>query len=510
MPWRGPDYEGEFPSLGWALIELLESALILPDGSPFKFTDEQTSIFVRWYALDEQGRWIYRRGTVRRMKGWGKSPLGGGYAFGELIGDVIFDGWDATGEPVGRPHPAPWVQVAAVSEDQTDNLYVQLYDMLRDSPAIDDHGIDLGLTRIFLKGRPGRIEPVTASAGSREGQPVTGAVLEETHLWTPTSGGKRLAAVIRRNVAKTNGRTLELTNAFSPGERSVAEESHKAFRDGARGTMYDSLEAPPVEALSDRPKLRAALEVARGDSWWVPIDRLVEECNDPATEPADARRFYLNQIVKGSGRAVDPIRWNDLARSEDVEDGARIGLGFDGSLANDATALIGCTADGHLFPIGIWERPPTAGADWRVPREEVNETIRDTFARYSVGMLLCDPPLWHSEIDDWITLYGDEVVMRYPTNSNTRFAPCCDRFSTGIREGSLSHPAHETLTRHVLNMARKYVRVHADLDDARSPYVFVKADTGKIDAGIAAVLAYTAAMTMPAVKPQPQVVFVPL
>lgn len=500
MPWRGAEYDGEFPSLGWMVAEWGQEYLTVPSGplygQPLTLTDEQLSFVVRFYRLDESGRRVYRRGALRRVKGWGKSPLLALMACAELAGPVVFDGWDAEGEPVGREHGSPWVQIAACSEDQTGNTYSALYEMLRESPAIDELGIDLGLTRVFLKDRPGRIEPVTSQAGSREGQLTTFAVLDETHLWTPSQGGKRLAATIRRNLAKMGGGSVETTNAFVPGEKSVAEDTHLAAEKGQRGLLYDAVEAPWVEDLSDSPAVHAALKVAYGDSTWVDLERLVEEIQDPATDPADARRFYFNQLVKGTDNAVDPKLWGLRADTQrQVEPGERIGVGFDGSISGDSTVLVGCTADGFTFLIKAWERP-LGGDNWSVPRLEVHAALAETFALYDVGRVLCDPPKWHTEVEQWAQEYGDECVLAFETNSARRFAPACDRWVTALAEGTLTHDASEVLTSHVLAMGRKKARVGDDETDGRTRFVFVKSDVRKIDAGIAAVLAYEAAMSM--------------
>lgn len=503
MPWRGPEYKGEFPSLGWGLIEWWENYLSVPSGpkwgAPFVPTPEQIRYVVRFYRIDpDTGRFVYRRSAKREAKGKGKSPEAAALAIGEFAGPVVFDGWDHHGEPVGRPNPTPWVQVAACSEDQTGNTYSALYEMLRDSPLLEE-GVDLGLTRVFFKGGPGRIEPVTASAGSREGQPVTFAVLDETHLWLPNNGGKRLAATIRRNVAKMNGRTVETTNAFVPGEKSVAEATHEA-RDEP-GLLYVATEAPWVEDLTDKRTLKKALKVAYGDSSWVDLDRIVAEIQDPATDPADARRFYLNQLVKGEGLAIDPKLWRSRAMERQVEDGELVALGFDGSLSDDATALIGCTADGHLFEIRTWVRP-LGRRDWRVPRQEVHEAVAEAMERYRVGRMYCDPPKWHSEIEEWeqrfgVDFEGEPIVMVFDTNQPRRMAPACDRFATSVTEGSVTHDGSPTLTAHVEAMGRKKVRVRDPEDDGRTHYVFTKADTRKIDAGVAAILALEAAQTLP-------------
>jgi hypothetical protein len=67
-------------------------------------------------------------------------------------------------------------------------------------------------------------------------------------------------------------------------------------------------------------------------------------------------------------------------------------LGFDGFYARDATALIGCTLDGRLFVLEIWERPESAGKDWRVPRREVEAVIARAFEDFDVLELAADPP----------------------------------------------------------------------------------------------------------------------
>jgi hypothetical protein len=492
------------PSLGWTLLDWYETYLRVPSGrnygKPLRLTDEQATFMVRWYQVDRRGRFLHRRGASRRVKGWGKSPMLAAWAIGELVGPVVFDGWDSAGLPVGRQWPTPWVQIAACSEDQTGNTYSAAYSMLADSPALDDFGIDLGRTKAFLRDRPGCvIEPVTASAGSREGQPITAAVLDETHLWLPSNGGRRLAAVLRRNLGKGAGRSLESTNAFLPGEHSVAEDTHRAYENGEPGLLYDALEAPWVEDLSDKRALRRALKIAYGDARWVDLTRVIAEIQDPATDSADARRFYLNQLVAGMHAAVDPRRWRDLEAVVGVPDGARVGLGFDGSIRLDATALIGCTEDGHLFPVRVWERPVNAGPDWRIPRLEVEQVVAETFDRYEVGRMLCDPPKWQTEIERWAELYGDETVMFFDTNQPKRMSGACDRFSTALVEGSVTHSGDRVLTSHVLAMVRKKAYVKAeDETDGRTRYVFTKGEDGrKIDAGIGAVLALEAAMTMP-------------
>jgi hypothetical protein len=515
MPWRGPSYDGELPSLGWELLEWWAEYLPAPNDEtkPLVFTDEQARLLIDWFTLDpETGRFIYRRGCSRRAKGWGKSPLEAAKAIAELCGPVRFAGWDAAGEPVGRPwgtrgETAAWVQIAAVSEDQTDNTYGALYEFLsaNDGRAADELGIDVGLTRCYMREGRGKLEPVTASAGSREGQRVTYGVLDETHLWLPTNGGTRLARTIRRNVAKMGGRSYETTNAFVPGEKSVAEGTHQAVDKGAAGIFYDAVEAPEVKESDPDEKLRAALAVAYGDSYWVDLDRFVADIRDPESPWEDSQRFFLNWNVDDRRKAVETKRWKALALAGlQPPPGARIAIGFDGSISNDATALIGCfESDGkpHTFEIETWVRPEGA-VEWRIPRAEVRARVAEAFAYWDVGLMLCDPAKWQTEIDDWAAEHGEERVVIFDTNVPTRMARACDRWLVAIKEGAYSHDDAPTHTAHVLAMHKRKVRLRDDDDDGRTKFVFVKGpDKSKIDAGIADVLALEAFATMPEATP---------
>lgn len=511
MPWCGPSEQKPFPSLGWVLLDWWADHLPSPrdaDGELI-FTDEQARILLRWYELNPQtGGFLYRRGASRRSKGWGKSPVEAAKCIAELAGPVRFDGWDANGEPVGRPwgldgDPEAWVQIGAVSEDQTENTHSVVYWMLtvNDGRAADELKIDAGLTRSYLRdgNHRGKLEPVTAAAGSREGQPITYGCLDETHLWTPRNGGKRLAATIRRNVGKMGGRSYETTNAFDPGDDSVAQATDKAALTGARGVFYDAVEAPrfDFDAASDE-ELRKALAVAYGDAWWVDLDRIVADIRDPDMTAEDAQRFHLNWNVKSAERAIDPKVWALQERKgEKPAKGSRIGVGFDGSISGDSTWLVG-SYQGRLFEIARWDRPlGPVGNGWRVPRLEVRAKVAEVFETWDVGRMLCDPPKWQTEIEEWADLYGDEIVLFFDTNQTRRMSGACERFSTELADGTLTHEGSDELTAHVLAMGRRKVKSTADDDDGRTRHVFVKSDTRKIDGGIAAVLAREAEATMP-------------
>ena len=491
-------------SLGWGVLRHAWQHLPSPSDPAERLvlTDEQAEIVLRWYAVDEDGDFLYRRGELEMAKGWGKSPLAAVIGIEELVGPVVFDHWGPDGQPVGRPWDNPWVQIAAVSEDQTDNTYAAIHEMLsaNDGRAAKALGIDNGRTRLYLVGRPGRLEPVTAAAGSREGQRLTFAVLDETHLWTRRNGGVKLAGTLRRNAAKMGGRTLETTNAPLLGEKSVAEQS------GMDPGVMHYARRPPVEPDPgwDDERMAEALRQVYGDAVWVDPRRIVREIRDPATGWDDALRFYFNWRTAGSGRAVDPRRWEELARPDGIPPaGTRVGLGFDGSISRDATVLRGCTTEGYSFDLGIWF-PKPGQTDYTVPRTEVGDKVAWAFDYFDVGLLLADPPRWWTEIEGWQARWG-ERVMPLDTNQPRRFAPAVDRWLTAIREGTHTHDGDALTAEHVRAAHLRKVRLADDEADGRTRYVLIKGDDrGRIDAAVADVLAHEAAMTMPEPEVKPR------
>lgn len=487
-------------TLGWDILDWGSTFLAQPDGAhkgdTWSYTKEQAKFILWYYALDERGRFLYRRALLARPKGWGKSPLLAAIASTELLGPVQFDGFDSSGNPIGRPSYSPHIQLAAVSEAQTDNTMSLVIEMLGEGYATDYYDLDIGKSRILVPG--GKLEPVTAQAKSREGQRPTFAVLDETHLWVPSNGGDKLAATIRRNLGKINGRSVETTNAYLPGEESVAEDSQAYYESILRGEvadpglMYDFRQAPPNTPYERSPERRAGLVMVYGDAakengGWVDLDRIEQEMDDPATKEADGRRFYFNQITQGSLQWIDPVKWEacwdkhlrPLNRSDAIT------LGFDGGIRDDSTALVACRIeDGAIFPVKIWEKPDGA-KEWEVDFVSVDLYVREMLESYNVIRMNCDPAYWQDIVGRWAQDY-DGIVWEWWTSRKKAMAESNERFSTAVAQAQLHHPGDETLTRHVLN---------AHIEETPWGELLrkdIRGGSRKIDAAVAAVLAYEA------------------
>lgn len=498
-------------TLGWQALAWTAENLRQPDGDdagdPWKYTREQARFLLWWYAIDDRGRFVYRRGMLRRLKGWGKDPVGATLCALELCGPCRFGGFDARGEPVAVPHRSPWVITAAVSLDQTKNT-MRLFPHMFTDDAIDTYGIDLGKEIIYT--RTGLLEAVTSSPRAMEGKRTTFSLKNETHHWLDNNEGIAMAEVIERNLTKARGgdaRSLAISNAHNPGEGSDAEADFDAFLamqtgHGTEDFLYDSLEAPAGLDTSDPEDVRRGVLAARGDSVWLDVERISATILDPRTREGEARRFYFNQVIAGDDRWLERTSWDGRKVIGTVADQTPIAVGFDGSDSDDWTALRCETQDGYQFTprfadgkLMIWDPVQHGGY---MPRGEVNAAVAMLFERYQVVRLYADPPYWQSEIDEWASKYGEKVVLRWATYRTRQMANALERFRTDVLSEQLTHDGCPVTSKHIEN-------THAD---HRPQGVLIRKDRpisrNKIDAVMSSALAHEAALDITAANEWPK------
>lgn len=485
------------PSLGPHIILWGQRWLLDPStGRPWRYTPGQKRFLHLWYAIDpETGRKLYRSGAKRGAKGTGKDPLAAAMAITEFCGPVQF-AYYKDGATVGKPLRMPLVQIAANSLDQAGDVLRVANAMM--SPELKStYGIDAGLTRTIRTGG-GRIELLTASEKSSEGDPATAIFLNETHHWTHTSGGQKVAAVARRNVGKSpadiQARIVEFTNAHAPGTDSVAEGTFNEWVAQQRrpveyrDLLYDSVEAAPTLDASNPDDIMRGLQQAYMDAPWADLERIAAEMLDTRTPVADSIRFYFNGLAAAEDVWVDPRAFDELARPDTiVEEGEKIAMFLDCSKSGDATTLSACRlSDGHVMSLGGWRKPHGhRGKDWLAPREEVDAVVREAFEFYDVQWFGVDPspatdeetehlywmPLidrWHQDFQRHLKVWatpgagGHSVLfdMRMSTSGavrrNRQFTEAAMQTQVDIEEEkTLTHDGDPMLRLHVHNARRR-------------------------------------------------------
>lgn len=466
---RNPFYEGPrdpqgyiLPelTLGWQILKWIEANLLADETDehgnkvPFDLTDEQKRFILWFYAIDESGRFIYREYVLQRLKGHGKDPLAAVIAAVEFVGPCRFAGWAMVdmpdkglfrSDPVAKAHPRAWIQIAAVSLEQTKNTML-LFQGIFNADCVAEHNIDVGKTVVYAYGGMKRIEAVTSSPASLEGNRPTLVIKNETHHWKANNDGVAMSEAIERNATKAKGgaaRTLSITNAYEPSQESVARterEDYEKQMSGEQiktGFLYDTLEAPKtarlrpafpdeaqgadergVKPLDDEVKerltrlyIRRVLEAVRGGAFWLDIPNLTNSILKGKVSLS--RRFWYNQIAANEDSWVHPDAVDSAISPEVAE--LRRGLSdprlileagwqvvgkdepivafFDGSKSDDSTAIVGCRlSDGYTFLIGVWQKPRgEAGKKWLAPRNAATARVKEMMERFNVVAFWGDP-----------------------------------------------------------------------------------------------------------------------
>lgn len=508
MGWAGPLFPGHVCSLGYEVGDWIEAFCCHGpgdvQGEPIVLDDEWLKYLVAIYEIDPlTGRRLYDEGVLSRPKGRAKSELAGWVAVAEAFGPVRFDGWDANGQPVGRPVTSPLIKALATEESQAGNTFENVA-FIAGQWGKDVHPDVFGgvsgirqyqsATALYLP-HGGEIRACTAGSASKDGGKETFVVADETHLYVLREL-KAMYGTVRRNLGKrklAQPWLMQTTTAYRPGEQSIAEETLTAWRKGelSPSVYVDHREAKGRIDLDDEHHTLAQLRQVYGSAAeWMDLDRIYREMRDPRSCPDDATaaRYYLNRAVSGQDAWLAGDVWERQARTEVVAPGTAIALGFDGSLRDDATVLMGSRmSDGFLFPIGIWAKPNgPEGAWWEVPRSDVLEAVREAFGRYDVTRLYADPHEWRSDVDKLAEELGTERVLAWETRRDVQMAAALDRLRTDVMAGTVFHDGDPVVAEHVGNA---YVRRKGAHRLVRKEH---ETSPRKIDSVVAAALAYEA------------------
>lgn len=449
-------------SLGFAAIDWIEHYLVHGpgdvQGKPIELDDELAAFIVKAYALHPSGDRRVRRAFLSRPKGRNKSGLAAMIACFEALGPARFDhfaeagevspwGYEyEPGEPVGKPLTYVEVLNVATEEGQAGNTYDAIHYMLNPdtcSPELlaEFGKIDVGLTRTNLPNKRGFIEPVTASNESKDGGKSTFIVADETHLWTPSAGGKfklgKMHQTMVRNLLKrkiASGWMLETSTMYAEGEGSVAEGTHAyAKRLGARDgkLLFDHRQASDHWDLNKRGDRVKALRESYGPAAaWMDLQAIADYWDDPQASHAEFRRFWLNQPVP----TVEPApsimpNWDALAVTTPPPPPQAVALAVD---VDRVWASIGAASGGDVPHVGS------------VRRDRLGPWVASELARIQAAhgcAVVIDRKGPAGSLEDSLAAAG---VVVTPAGLDDYVAACADLYDLA-RVGALTHGNYDDL-----------------------------------------------------------------
>lgn len=168
------------------------------------------------------------------------------------------------------------------------------------------------------------------------------------------------------------------------------------------------------------------------------------------------RTKRLNQWVSSSVAWLPAGAWNACFDPEFAFVPGRMGvvLGFDGSFSGDSTALIAVTVDQQpaIKVLGLWEKPPDDD-NWRVPRAQVKDAIRQACRDWDVREIAWDEYLWLDAAEE-LEEEGLPVVI-FPQRL-TSMLPATQRFFEHVvTNKTIRHNGDPRLARHLDNAVLK-------------------------------------------------------
>lgn len=511
--------EAPWPTLGPQVCDLLEERAVFGPGSlkgqPAKLDAEKRAVLYKAYEMYPRGHALAGRRRFRRVriswrKGTAKTELLGWVAFAELHpeAEVRFDGWDAYGNPVGRPVRDPYIPLLAYTAEQVEELaYHVLYVVCTEGPDADL--FDAGLERVIRLGdrgqADGRAVPLAQSPNARDGARTTFQGYDETHR-LDLARNLEAYETMEANLPKRpldDPWSMGITTAGVPGGGSVAERDKDEAEAIARGEIdepelfYFHREAGTTHDLSTLDgRIEAVREASGPAAEWSDLRGIAKQWDRPSADLSYLERVWLNRWTRAAAQAFDAMRWRDLARPEFlIPAGEQVSAGFDGSRWKDTTALVVThIATGHQQLFALWVPQDCPGGE--VPVGEVDQAVDEVFRVWNVLRLYGDPAQgWDDPLARWAGRHGPKRVAFWYTDSRNlrKTASMCRSYAAAIKSGEVTNDGNSTFARHI-GAAQKR-DIHMADEDGTPLWVMTKErhdSPKKIDGAMAGGLSWQA------------------
>jgi len=489
-------------------------------GEPAELDAESRALIWRSYEIHPRdhphaGNRVFDRCAWELRKGLAKTERAAWVAFAELHPEapVRFDGWDAAGEPVGRPVRAPYIPMMAAAEEQVQELAFGVLKWIVEHSG-EAERFDVSLDRIVRVDQwghnDGMVVPVSNAPATRDGARTTFQHFDEPHrLILPRE--RSAHETMLQNLPKRQYESpwaLYTSTAGQPGQDSVEENVRAEAEQIAAGKAENSSLFFFARWVGDSHKVLdtverrvAAISEATGPSgeWGLgQFERIAKDYDRVGMDRAYWERVYLNRWRKSGSQAFDMTKVNGLMVDESIPKGAFVVGGFDGARRRDATALvITDIKTGLQEAVGVWEKPPDAG-EWEVDEVEVIAAFEDVFKRFDVWRIYCDPPYWTETISSLEGRYEGKVVewwMNRPRASAYSLRAYGEAIDSGAVQFGGDPGERAILVEHLGHSGRKELKIKDE--EGRALSILCKQDgrlMDKIDAAAAGQLSWQACL----------------
>lgn len=521
------DPEAPWPTLGPQVCDFIEERMIFGPGSlagePAVLDDDKRAAIYSFYEVYPKGHRLAGRRRFKRCgysvrKGLSKTELLAWISQAELHaeGPVRCDGFDADGEPVGRPVRMPYIPLLAVTVEQVEELaYGALYYMVTEGPDADL--FDATLERIIRLNERGAADgkcvPVANAPGARDGARTSFQGFDEPHrLFLPrqVSGHETMVANLEKRVLEDPW-GLYVGTAGEPGQGSIAEGIHAEALAIDKGEIdhpqlwYMHREAGGTYDLSDFDQRVEAVKEATGPvGEYGPgqFESIARQWDRKGADKKYLERVWLNRWTRSDEQAFDANKRVDLLVKDDpFVKGALVTAGFDGARFRDSTGIVLTDVEtGRQKMWGLWERtdynldPETGELEpWEIDEAEVTESVAEMMSKFEVWRFNCDPPHWTETVGSWAGRWP--VVEEWWTHNIKPMALAVRRYREAMDAGAVTFlegdPLEDKFAQHMAAAGRRDVNLHDD-DGVRLFILRKLHQDRKFDGQMAAILSWEA------------------
>lgn len=396
--------------------------------------------------LDDDGFRVYQTYLVLVSRKNSKSLLGAGFAIDGLLDEEGAEVYSAAGD-----------------KDQAKLVFAEVRKAVEASPDLD--ASQGGLFKVY---RDAIEYPATSSvykalsseSFTKEGLNPSRVLFDELHaqpnweLWNVLNQGSDTREQPLVLAISTFGVMTDIT-----GATSVCKAQHEYVEKIMSGEVTDPRFGARIYATrgyQDKgfdyrdPRNWAPANPALGD--FLHVDKMIATCRK--MPEADFKTKRLNIWVHSATPWLPDGAFADCEDPErEIPDHTRVVLSFDGSRTGDCTGITVTTIEErpHLDVVDLWEKDPQ-DQNWRVPRAEVKDKVREACRRWDVVEIAWDEYLWLDAAEE---LEEEGLPVAVFPQTMQRMGPATQRFYELVVDRGLTWSGDPRLARHVANAVLK-------------------------------------------------------
>jgi phage terminase large subunit-like protein len=405
-------------------------------GSLIRFRDWQSNISQCIYARRADRRLRHRQALIGLPRKNGKSAIGSSFA---LHGLVMSD-------------PGSEVYSCAADKEQARIVFGVAKRMVELDPELSDI-IKPYRDALEYKQAGSVYKVLSSEAFTKEGLNPTTIIYDELHA-APTDELYNVMTLAQGS--RKNPLFIAITTAGVKYDQTGAESiCYRLYQHGVAVSKNEIEDPTFYMAWWGAPEGADY----KDEAVWAAANPGYDDLIDPDDFRSVVKRVHenefrtkrLNQWVSSKQAWLPQGAWDACRTDREFTPGRKgVVLGFDGSRTGDMTALVAVTVtqDPQVIVLGTWRKPRDAEADWKVPRGQVKDRIRQACKDYDVREVAADEYIWQDSLEE----LADEgiPVVAFP-QTPMRMIPATQRMYTLVASGSISHDGNPVLASHFDN-----------------------------------------------------------